>query len=100
MLGIDIPITPRKGHILVGSRQEPVFLRNVMDFGYLMNKFGRERIVDEWTAKHGVAIVLEPSESQNLIMESIRQFVGYYVSIDIDVLQTLDRSGLHFLQKL
>ena len=33
MLDIDIPIIPRKGHILVGSRQEPVMMRNVMEFG-------------------------------------------------------------------
>src|SRR5690625_6541236 len=44
MVNIDIPIVPRKGHILVGSRQQPVMLRNVMEFGYLMNKFGRKRI--------------------------------------------------------
>src|SRR5699024_7095105 len=61
MLGVEIPIIPRKGHIIVGSRQEPVMMRNVMEFGYLMNKFGRERIADERTAEHGVALVLEPT---------------------------------------
>src|SRR5699024_9350523 len=43
MICIDIPIVPRKGHIIVGSRSEPVMMRNVMEFGYLMNKFERER---------------------------------------------------------
>src|SRR6185312_10040785 len=54
MLDLDIPIIPRKGHIMIGARQKPVMMRNVMEFGYLMNKFGRERIVDERTEKHGV----------------------------------------------
>ncbi|MEI3611825.1 NAD(P)/FAD-dependent oxidoreductase [Pseudogracilibacillus sp. SO30301A] len=100
MLDLDIPIIPRKGHILVGSRQEPVMMRNVMEFGYLMNKFGRERIADERTAEHGVALVLEPTESQNFLLGSSRQFVGYDSSIDIQVIQTIAKRGLRFFPKM
>lgn len=100
MVGIDIPIIPRKGHIIVGSRSEPVMLRNVMEFGYLMNKFGRERIADERTAKHGVALVLEPTESQNFLLGSSRQFVGYDSSIDIQVVHTLAKRALRFFPKM
>lgn len=100
MVGIDIPIIPRKGHILVGSRQEPVMLRNVMEFGYLMNKFGRQRIADERTTNHGVALVLEPTESQNFLIGSSRQFVGYDESIDIQVVQTIAKRALRFFPKM
>lgn len=100
MLDIDIPIIPRKGHILVGSRQEPVMMRNVMEFGYLMNKFGRERIADERTTEHGVALVLEPTESQNFLIGSSRQFVGYDESIDIRVVQTMAKRTLRFFPKM
>lgn len=100
MLDLDIPIIPRKGHILVGSRNEPVMLRNVMEFGYLMNKFGRERIADERTTEHGVALVLEPTESQNFLIGSSRQFVGYDSSIDIQVVQTIARRALRFFPKM
>lgn len=100
MLDLDIPIIPRKGHILVGSRQQPVMMRNVMEFGYLMNKFGRKRIADERTAEHGVALVLEPTESQNFLLGSSRQFVGYDSSIDIQVVETVARRGLRFFPKM
>lgn len=100
MVDIDIPIIPRKGHILVGSRQEPVMMRNVMEFGYLMNKFGRERIADERTAEHGVALVLEPTESQNFLLGSSRQFVGYDPTIDIRVVETMARRALRFYPKM
>lgn len=100
MLDIDIPIIPRKGHIIVGSRQQPVMMRNVMEFGYLMNKFGRERIADKRTAEHGVALVLEPTECQNFLLGSSRQFVGYDSSIDIQVVQTLARRALRFFPKM
>src|SRR5699024_2840412 len=46
MVGIDIPIHPRKGQLIVASRQEPVGFRKVMEFGYLISKFGGERTVD------------------------------------------------------
>lgn len=100
MLDVDIPIIPRKGHILVGARQEPVMMRNVMEFGYLMNKFGRERVADERTAKHGVALVLEPTESQNFLLGSSRQFVGYDPTIDINVVETMARRALRFYPKM
>jgi len=100
MLDLDIPIIPRKGHIIVGSREKPVMFRNMMEFGYLMNKFGRDRISDEVTARHGVATVMEPTESQNFLLGSSRQYVGYDSSIDIQVVQTLARRALRFFPKM
>lgn len=100
MLDLDIPIVPRKGHILVASRQQPVMMRNVMEFGYLMNKFGQERIADKRTAEHGVALVLEPTESQNFLVGSSRQFVGYDSSIDIQVVETIAKRALRFFPKM
>lgn len=100
MLGLDIPIVPRKGHILVGSRQQPVMMRNVMEFGYLMNKFGRDRIADERTARHGAALVLEPTESQNFLLGSSREFVGYDTSIDYQVVETIAKRALRFFPKM
>ena len=46
MLDLSIPIKPRKGHIIVASRQEFVGPRKVMEFGYLISKFGGKRQVD------------------------------------------------------
>ena len=100
MVDLDIPIQPRKGHILVASRQEPVMMRNVMEFGYLMNKFCKERIADERTSEHGVALVLEPTESQNFLIGSSRQFVGYDSSIDIRVVETIANRAMRFFPKL
>lgn len=100
MLDIDIPIVPRKGHIIVGSRAEPVMMRNVMEFGYLMNKFERERIADPITQKHGVALVLEPTESQNFLLGSSREFVGFDHSINMNVVKAIARRGLRFFPKM
>lgn len=100
MVDIDIPIKPRKGHIVVGARQEPVMMRNVMEFGYLMNKFQRDRIADPQTIEHGVALVLEPTESQNFLIGSSRQFVGYDDRVDINVVRTLAKRAVRFFPKM
>ncbi|WP_284141236.1 MULTISPECIES: FAD-dependent oxidoreductase [unclassified Virgibacillus] len=100
MLGIDIPIKPRKGHIIVGARQKPIMMRNVMEFGYLMNKFERERVADARTMEHGVALVLEPTESQNFLLGSSRQFVGYDSSVDMQVVETMARRAMRFFPKM
>lgn len=63
-LGLDLPIMPRKGHILVSARMPSIGNRKVMEFGYLMSKFGGQRSVDELYEKYGVALVFEPTASQ------------------------------------
>ena len=54
MLNINIPIEPRKGHIIVASRQQHVGCRKVMEFGYLISKFGGKRKVDALTENTGL----------------------------------------------
>src|SRR5699024_12765069 len=96
MVGMDIQIRHRKGHIIVGARQQPVVMRNVMEFGYLMNKFHLKRIADQETLEHVVALVLEPTESQNFLLGSSRQFVGYDDKVDINVIRTIARRTQRF----
>ncbi|MDC3425451.1 FAD-binding oxidoreductase [Aquibacillus sp. 3ASR75-11] len=100
MLDLKIPIYPRKGHILVSSRQVPVSPRKVMEFGYLMSKFGGERKVDEDIVKYGVALVFEPTQSQNFLLGSSREFVGFSTDVDWDVVKSVARRCMRFYPKL
>ncbi|MGM7685084.1 NAD(P)/FAD-dependent oxidoreductase [Cytobacillus sp. Hm23] len=100
MLGITIPIKPRKGHIIVAARQQPVGLRKVMEFGYLISKFGGKRMVDETTEKYGVALVFEPTASQNFLIGSSRQFVGFNTTVDMEVIKCMAKRAIRFYPKL
>lgn len=100
MVGVDIPIVPRKGHLIVASRQLPVGMRKVMEFGYLISKFGGVRQVDAETEKYGVALVFEPTESQNFLIGSSRQFVGFDTRIDLNVVRCMARRALRFYPKI
>ncbi|KZE52163.1 glycine oxidase [Brevibacillus parabrevis] len=100
MVGVDIPVVPRKGHLIVASRQLPVGMRKVMEFGYLISKFGGVRQVDAETEKYGVALVFEPTESQNFLIGSSRQFVGFDMRIDLNVVRCMARRALRFYPKI
>ncbi|WP_040227001.1 NAD(P)/FAD-dependent oxidoreductase [Bhargavaea cecembensis] len=100
MLGVDVPIHPRKGQLIVASRQEPVGLRKVMEFGYLISKFGGERVVDEMTEKYGVALVFEPTESQNFLIGSSREFAGFDTRVNHEVTRYIAKRAVRFYPKM
>lgn len=100
MVGLDIPIVPRKGHLIVASRQVPVGMRKVMEFGYLISKFGGTRQVDPITDQYGVALVFEPTENQNFLIGSSREFAGYDTRIQMDVIRCMAKRLLRFYPKL
>ncbi len=100
MVGLDVPIYPRKGHLIVASRQHPVGVRKVMEFGYLMSKFGGARKVDPLTEKYGVALVFEPTESQNFLIGSSREFVGFDTVVRPEVIGCMARRMLRFYPAL
>lgn len=100
MLNIDIPIYPRKGQILVASRNETMGLRKVMEFGYLMSKFEGERQVSKEMKDYGIALVFEPTESQNFLIGSSREFKGYDKKVSSKVNRLIAQRAIHFYPKL
>ncbi|MFD1037537.1 NAD(P)/FAD-dependent oxidoreductase [Virgibacillus byunsanensis] len=100
MLDVDIPIEPRKGQLIVASRQKPVGLRKVMEFGYLISKFGGERQVDQATEKYGVALVFEPTESQNFLIGSSREFTGFDVKVNHEITKAIAKRAVRFYPKM
>jgi glycine/D-amino acid oxidase-like deaminating enzyme len=79
MAGVTVPIQPRQGQILVGERTRPVARRKVMEFGYLMAKFGAgdyQRNVTPEMEAFGIAFVFEPTPAGNFLIGSSRRFVG------------------------
>ncbi|MCU5706876.1 FAD-binding oxidoreductase [Bacillus wiedmannii] len=100
MLDVNIPIEPRKGYIIVASRQQHVGCRKVMEFGYLISKFGGKRKVDALTEKYGVALVFEPTESQNFLIGSSREFVGFHTRINNEVIKCIANRAIRFYPKM
>lgn len=99
MVGIDIPIKPRQGQLLVAEKTFPVGKRKIVEFGYMMAKFGDgnyKRDVDPKLDELGIAFVFEPTQSNNFLIGSSRNFVGFDTSVSIEVMKGLAQRAVRF----
>jgi len=100
MVGLDIPIKPRQGQILVSERTMLPAARSIVEFGYLMAKFGnrtyRRRIPPEME-RYNIAFVYEPTEAGNFLIGSSRRFTGMDIRCHPAVLRCLAARALRFL---
>ncbi|MEE8416558.1 MAG: FAD-dependent oxidoreductase [Desulfobacterales bacterium] len=98
-VGLEIPITPRQGQLLVAERTFPVARRKVMEFGYMMAKFESsdyKRDVTPEMEAYGVAMVFEPTQAGNFHIGSSRRFVGMDTACHIDVLRAIAKRAIRF----
>jgi len=97
-VGVKVPITPRKGQILVAERTKTIGRRKLMEFGYLMAKFGgaAKRKVEPDMEKYGIALVFEPTPHGNFLIGSSREFVGFDTVCSNRVNTLLARRAIRF----
>jgi sarcosine oxidase subunit beta len=98
MVGLDIPIRPRQGQILVAEQTFRVARRKIMEFGYLMAKYSStaKRNVTPDMEKYGVALVYEPTHVNNFLLGSSRQFVGFDVRSNYRIMRAIAQRGIRF----
>lgn len=100
LVGLDIPIIPRKGVILISEATFPVVKQKVQEFGYMATKFGNttyERQMDPEVERHNVAFIVEQSEEQNLMIGSSRSFEGITTKSDIETIRAIARRAVRFM---
>ena len=98
-LGIDIPIIPRQGQILVAEVIGTLVSQTVTEFGYIMTKYAKKdykRNVTPDMEKYGVAMVVEPTDAGNFLVGSSRQFRGFDTRTDFLTLQALAQRAMRF----
>lgn len=100
MVGIDIPIIPRKGLILVSERGPKIVHQAVHEYGYMLTVYGDgtyERKVSERVKENDITFQIEPMEAGNFIMgSSHRPFVGLDFKSEIEVMQAVAERGIRF----
>ena len=70
MIGVDIPVVPRRGHILVSEPAPPIIKHAAMEASYT-------RTIDAEQASLLVASVIEHTKSGPILFGSSREFVGF-----------------------
>lgn len=99
MVGIDIPIKPRKGIVMISEKSFHVMNQKVQEFGYMMSKFEDidfTRNVSKRVEENNVAMVIEPTDANNFLLGGNREFRGYDIRSEIEVMQAVAERGIRF----
>lgn len=97
MVGIDIPIEPRKGLVLVSAPAKKFCNQKVQEFGYMISKFSNHECKrDPELEKYGVSFVIEPSDGDNVLIGGSRNFAGFDISTEIEIIHTIAKRAIRF----
>jgi sarcosine oxidase subunit beta len=93
MVGVDLPIRPRRGQVLV-TESVPQFLKRVMICSrYITSKFNSHQAQDHL----GVGLALEQTQAGTLLIGSTREFVGYDRSVTPEGVRSILRHATHLV---
>ena len=89
MVGLDVPIRPRRGQTMVTEPLPPIFHKELLCARYIAIKHHPElaKGSDDPGLKLGVGLSIEQTEHGNLLIGNNREFAGYDVSTSFEVLR-------------
>jgi len=93
LVGIQVPIRPRKGHILVTAKVPGLIQHPLLEGGYAAT-------VQSASEDLEVAFVAEMTASGTLLLGSSRQFVGFERAVSLPVIQAIATRAVRFLPAL
>ena len=82
-VGLEIPITPRRGQILVTAAVPPLIRHCLISAQYVAAKFDPE------IARRGMGFSVEQTDNGNLLIGSTREFVGFDRRTTLEGLRTI-----------
>ena len=99
LVGIDIPIEPRKGMNLVSEKTEKICNHKILEYGYMMSKFDSinfKRNVSELVEEFNVAFNIEYTKANNLLIGGYRGFRGFDIRSEIEAMKAISERAMRF----
>lgn len=93
MVGVDLPVKPRKGHVLVTAKSPDPVHHALLEGAY-------SATVQSGGEDLQMALVAEMTAEGNLLLGSSRQFVGFDRSVSLDVMNAIAGRAVRFLPRL
>jgi glycine/D-amino acid oxidase-like deaminating enzyme len=88
-IGVDVPVLPRKGHIVVTEPVANIVQRKMMEAGYTGT-------VESDTRGLAIAAVVESTASGNILLGSSREVVGIDRTVNPDVIRAIVARAIRF----
>ncbi len=98
-IGVDVPIIPRRGQILVSERLKPFLDCNILSASYIANKLMRNHN-HESADSFGVGLAIGQTHSGTLLIGGSRQFVGYNTETSPEITRKIGEAAVRALPQL
>jgi len=90
-LHVDVPIVPRKGHILVSERLPAFVACNVLGGAYIAAKMAPKTEGGPTAAATGVGLSMGQTSSGTLFIGGSREFAGYNWRTSVDITRAISQ---------
>ena len=100
MAGLDIPIQPRKGQLIVTEPTGPFMDVTLQCARYNVVKFSPEAVTDKAALKMGNSLSIEQTENGGLIIGGTREFVGFDRENTLEAIETILHRAVRFFPAL
>lgn len=100
MAGIDMPIKPRKGQLIVTEPIGPFMDCTLQCARYNVIKFRPETIKDENVLRLGSSLSIEQTENGGLIIGGTRELVGYDRENSLEAIEAILKRAVRFFPAL
>ncbi|GAB3799756.1 NAD(P)/FAD-dependent oxidoreductase [Virgibacillus kimchii] len=87
-LGVEVPIIPRQGHILVSERMPSFLHTGILSAAYIANKLKQNHQAEE-VDPFGVGLAIGQTHSGSLLIGGSRQFAGYHTETNPEVIRQI-----------
>lgn len=84
MVGLELPIKPKRGQILVTEPIEPIGETNVWDSDYIIAKHVSHMQKDETARRLGLGFAMSKTHPGNYLVGSTREYVGFDKSTTLE----------------
>ncbi|MFD1928033.1 NAD(P)/FAD-dependent oxidoreductase [Sporosarcina siberiensis] len=99
MVGVHLPIQPRRGVILISEKIQPIVSGNVLCSQYIVAKHLTNLDEDE-LPPFGIGLSLGQTDSGNLLIGGSREFVGFDKSVSSDLLKAIAAHAIRIVPSL
>ena len=102
MVGLKIPISPRRGILVVSEPLPPLVRHFLLEASYMTMKLSPQEMErsPEDRVRKGVGFVIEQTKPGTLVLGSSREFAGYTKEVDFSVVQHIIQRGIRFIPML
>lgn len=102
MMGIDMPIQPRRGQLMVTEPLDTVIRSILLEARYMVfkNNPAPGRSSEDPGIKAGVSLSVEQTRSGSILIGGTREFAGYSRKTSYDAFHLMAARAIHFLPSL